>query len=66
MKPAEKVMQFNEFLDILERKRRLEGVAYIQKQNSNFTDEFGELSQDVEMNLDWATEAFGKYDEFLL
>ena len=56
-------MQFNDFLDILERKRRIEGVAYIQKQNSNFTDEFGELAEDVEMNLKWATEAFGKFED---
>ncbi len=36
------------------------GVFYVQKQNSNFTDEFCALMADADEHIDWATEAFGK------
>ncbi|XP_066588452.1 bifunctional peptidase and (3S)-lysyl hydroxylase JMJD7 isoform X2 [Prorops nasuta] len=35
-------------------------IFYIQKQNSNFNEEFQELWQDLEKDIPWATEAFGK------
>ena len=59
VKPAEKLMNLGQFLDILEGKKQMSGVAYIQKQNSNFMDEFSSLAADVEMNIEWATDAFG-------
>ncbi|XP_037569127.1 bifunctional peptidase and (3S)-lysyl hydroxylase Jmjd7 [Dermacentor silvarum] len=58
--PEERVMKFGEFLDILERRERSNAVFYIQKQNSNFTDEFRKLAGDVETDVCWATAAFGK------
>ncbi len=35
------------------------GVFYVQKQNSNFTEEFETLLDDAEDHVVWATEAFG-------
>lgn len=58
--PEERVMKFGEFLDILEARERSKAVFYIQKQNSNFTDEFKELAVDVDTDVCWATAAFGK------
>ncbi|KAH9373200.1 hypothetical protein HPB48_004945 [Haemaphysalis longicornis] len=58
--PEERVMKFGKFLDILEGHEQSEAVFYIQKQNSNFTDEFVTLAGDVERDVAWATEAFGK------
>lgn len=58
--PEERVMKFGEFLDILEGRERSDAVFYIQKQNSNFTDEFRKLAGDVEADVCWATAAFGK------
>ena len=62
--PEERTMSFSSFLDIMEGDRKSEddqhGVFYIQKQNSNLTTEFTELIPDVEADIPWATEAFGK------
>ena len=59
--PEERTMKFAEFLDILEGRSTKEGgIFYIQKQNSNFTDEFSELLSDAGADIPWATEAFGK------
>lgn len=58
--PEERVMKFGNFLDILEGPEHSEAVFYIQKQNSNFTDEFVTLADDVERDVAWATAAFGK------
>lgn len=58
--PEERVMKFGEFLDILEGSNPSKAVFYIQKQNSNFTDEFETLEEDVDRDIHWATEAFGK------
>lgn len=38
---------------------RYRGVYYMQRQNSNLTDEFPELLEDIEKHIPWATEAFG-------
>ena len=65
VKPAEKLMAFGNFLDIVEGNAKTNGVCYIQKQNSNFMDEFGELANDVEMNISWASVAFGDYNQYL-
>lgn len=59
--PEERVMKFGQFLDILEGREQSEAVFYIQKQNSNFTDEFQTLADDVDSDVvAWATDAFGK------
>jgi len=58
--PAERQMTLSHFLDIIEQKTPTNGIFYIQKQNSNFTDEFTELSDDVDLQMTWATQAFGK------
>lgn len=58
--PEERTMKFAEFLDILEGKSSKEkGIFYIQKQNSNFTEEFRELLSEADTDIPWATEAFG-------
>jgi len=58
--PAERQMTFSQFLDIIDQKVPTNGIVYIQKQNSNFTDEFSELSDDIELQMPWATQTFGK------
>ena len=58
--PEEREMKFSEFLDILEGKIQDRGIFYIQKQNSNLTDEFKELCDESASEISWATEAFGK------
>jgi jumonji domain-containing protein 7 len=60
MMPEERRMEMGQFLDILERPDSAEGVFYIQKQNSNLTDEFQDIMEDVDEDIAWATEAFGK------
>ncbi|XP_068677470.1 bifunctional peptidase and (3S)-lysyl hydroxylase Jmjd7-like [Montipora foliosa] len=58
--PEEREMQFSEFLDILEGKRKDPAIFYVQKQNSNLTSELRELSEEAASDISWATEAFGK------
>ncbi|XP_014668771.1 PREDICTED: jmjC domain-containing protein 7-like isoform X2 [Priapulus caudatus] len=58
--PEERKMAFSHFLDIIDKKVEANGVFYIQKQNSNLTEEFPELLGDVDADIGWATEAFGK------
>ena len=58
--PAERQMTLSQFLDIIDHKMPANGVVYIQKQNSNFTDEFDELSDDVDLQMTWAAQTFGK------
>ncbi|XP_070565447.1 bifunctional peptidase and (3S)-lysyl hydroxylase JMJD7-like [Ptychodera flava] len=58
--PEEKLMKFSTFLDILEKRVNASGVFYVQKQNSNLTTEFQELIPDVQTDVPWASEAFGK------
>ncbi|XP_022340537.2 bifunctional peptidase and (3S)-lysyl hydroxylase Jmjd7-like isoform X2 [Crassostrea virginica] len=57
--PEERRMTMADFLDILDHPVRQSGIFYIQKQNSNFTDEFEEIVDDVESDIQWGTEAFG-------
>ncbi len=45
--PGEKIMLFKDFLRIWEENDTSNGVHYIQKQNSNFTDEFSVLVGDA-------------------
>jgi jumonji domain-containing protein 7 len=66
MKPAEELIPFSDFLDILEGHKQINGIAYIQKQNSNFMDEFSALADEVELDIPWATEALGNSRQFIL
>ncbi|GCC43457.1 hypothetical protein chiPu_0027505 [Chiloscyllium punctatum] len=58
--PEERQMPFNDFLDIIERKRAASGVFYVQKQCSNLTEEFPQLLQDIEPHITWMSEALGE------
>ncbi|KAL5007907.1 hypothetical protein ScPMuIL_016713 [Solemya velum] len=58
--PEERRMLFGTFLDIVEGEIPANGTFYIQKQNSNLTDEFASLLADAEQDLDWGNEAFGE------
>jgi len=58
--PYEESMTFKDFIDIIENPdKKQNAIHYIQRQNSNLTDEMFELLQDIE-ELQWAKEAFGK------
>ena len=63
--PAERRMTFCQFLDIIDHKTPTDGVVYIQKQNSNFTDEFSELSDDIDLAMSWAAQTFGNLHCFI-
>ena len=58
--PEERNIKMSRFLDIIESPASASGVFYIQKQNSNLTEEFEEIIEDVEGEIPWASEAFGK------
>ena len=51
-------MDMTEFLETLEHPLESK-VFYIQKQNSNLTEEFPELITDSSSNLEWASKVFG-------
>ena len=57
--PHEEQMLFRDFVSIIEEPSKSTGVHYIQKQNSNLTEEISDLIDDI-CPFDWATEAFGK------
>ncbi|KAG7190064.1 hypothetical protein KM043_006205 [Ampulex compressa] len=57
--PEERILTMTKFLDTLENPRQ-DSVFYIQKQNSNFMEDFKELWSDAEISIPWANEAFGK------
>lgn len=61
--PQERQMLFQDLMKIWKNKDKNSGVYYIQKQNSNFTDEFVKLMSDADSHIDWATEAFGMKPE---
>ena len=58
--PEERTMNMEEFLDIIDDPETASGVFYIQKQNSNLTEEFVELMGEVDEDIGWASEAFNK------
>ncbi|XP_037068830.1 bifunctional peptidase and (3S)-lysyl hydroxylase JMJD7-like [Pollicipes pollicipes] len=58
--PEERSMPMAQFLDILEEPSRHNGVFYIQKQNSNLTDELPELLNGVPSDISWMSEALDK------
>ena len=57
--PEERKMTMGEFLDVMDSPNEHSGVFYVQKQNSNLTDEFDLLNDDVEPHIPFATNAFG-------
>jgi len=57
--PEERLLTMSEFLDTLDN-RKEDSIFYIQKQNSNFINSFSKLWLDVEVEIPWANEAFGK------
>ena len=57
--PLEESMTWTQFLDIMQHPERHKGIYYIQRQNSNLSEEMSELLDDVE-ELQWAKEAFGR------
>jgi len=57
--PEERKIKFRTFLQLLEQGSQNKQVLYIQKQNSNLTQEFPDLMQQVPELL-WAREAFGQ------
>ena len=59
MMPEERRMNMNQFLQNIDNPDDDE-VLYIQKQNSNLTDEFREIMEDVDDEIEWASQAFGK------
>ena len=59
MLPDEQLMTFKAFIDKLNSGDS--AVYYIQKQNSSMTTEFKTLMDDVDTDIPWATETFGKY-----
>ena len=66
--PFELKMKMHHFLEVLagRREKSPKGVYYIQKQNSNFVEEFAELHVDAEVDLPWATRVFGTRLIFLV
>lgn len=57
--PLEQEMRMNQFLDTLDNHSPM--IHYIQKQNSNFTDDFSELCDDIDVSLlSFSAEAFNK------
>ena len=57
--PEERNMTMNNFLHIMNNPDSANGVFYVQKQNSNLTDEFSNIMDDVK-SFCWAETAFGK------
>ncbi|KAK3923396.1 Bifunctional peptidase and (3S)-lysyl hydroxylase Jmjd7 [Frankliniella fusca] len=57
--PEERSMTFSEFWRAMDHPEKYPGVYYLQRQNSNLTEELPELLQDMERHLPWATEVFG-------
>lgn len=57
--PLEQQMRMTDFLDTLEDSNP--AIHYIQKQNSNFTEDFSELCKDIDVSLlSFSAEAFNK------
>ena len=52
-------MTFSHFIDIINNPKSHSGIHYIQRQNSNLSQEMEELLDDIH-ELSWAREAFGK------
>ncbi|CAK1543415.1 unnamed protein product [Leptosia nina] len=57
--PSEVQTTMDKFLDMLEDKRD-NYIPYIQRQNSNLTEDFKELLQDIDFDVEFASRAFNK------
>ena len=60
MMPEERRITMSKFVDIIKNPDSANGVFYIQKQNSNLIEEFRDIIKDVEDEIPWASQAFGK------
>ncbi|XP_071534213.1 bifunctional peptidase and (3S)-lysyl hydroxylase Jmjd7 isoform X2 [Panulirus ornatus] len=58
--PEERFMMFDSFLDVMKNPESQPGIFYVQKQNSNFTDEFPEILCDAAPDIPWFSQALGK------
>ena len=59
--PEERRLLVNKFLDIMDSPDTEKGVYYIQKQNSNFMNEFQPLVNDIDTAPKWGTNVFGEF-----
>ncbi|KAF2880754.1 hypothetical protein ILUMI_25426 [Ignelater luminosus] len=57
--PEERTMKMKEFLENLQEPKN-NFICYIQRQNSNLTEDFEELLSDIETEIEWASAAFNK------
>ncbi|KAI9023501.1 cupin-like domain-containing protein [Phycomyces nitens] len=57
--PYEKIMPFDQFIDIMESKDTVD-KHYISLQNGSLPVEFSALEKDVAPHIDWCTDALGK------
>lgn len=57
--PEERKMTMRDFFEKLDSKDDGGSVYYIQKQNSNLTEELSPLLKDVDRHIPWVTEALG-------
>ena len=55
--PEERKMKFPDFVKLFSNREKHE-VLYLQHQNSSFTTEFSILSKDIDLEIDFAREAF--------
>lgn len=60
--PEERQMTMADFLDTLSPSESTHNVFYIQKQNSNLTEEFKTIMCDVDTQPVWGAEVFGEYN----
>lgn len=58
--PHEESMPFNDFLDIIQRKRDSPHAHYISLQNDSLHTEFSALKDDIDEEIAWCSEALGK------
>ncbi|XP_065195925.1 bifunctional peptidase and (3S)-lysyl hydroxylase Jmjd7-like [Sycon ciliatum] len=57
--PHDQLMPVSQLLDVIERKEDFPGICYLQRQNSNFMEDFAELWKDTDLDIAWASKAFG-------
>ncbi|XP_063234322.1 bifunctional peptidase and (3S)-lysyl hydroxylase Jmjd7-like isoform X2 [Bacillus rossius redtenbacheri] len=57
--PEERTVTIDKFFRALDDHEEYPGVFYVQKQNSNLSDDFPELLGDCETHVPWASDAFG-------
>lgn len=60
VQPCTSTLLFTDFMAKLTSGEE-SGVCYMQSQNNNLPNEFPKLVEDIDKELAWASEAFGKY-----